>query len=263
MIGSWKGTNLGDSLIGVFGYDQVTLKEQIFNYSVNGLIKKVELDSTLYDYSFGFHNGMLMAVKSEHVEPSRIVYLDTNTYQEVFSFDVIPSVDTFSITRIDRATRAGNKGVLISGWVEDPSTSSYNWWQAQYDPHTGMQITDTILSPNMVIRYVKAKGNAAYAYGSSFFKVGDLAHVITSVPIIKKSEKESFEIYPNPTTNQFSIRAKGEIKRVMLHDILGKEYFQIDETGSIISVQNLDAGMYFVTIIYGDNSIQTQKLIVK
>jgi len=68
-------------------------------------------------------------------------------------------------------------------------------------------------------------------------------------------------IYPNPTSANFSIAMKNELKSVEIYSLEGQKV--MTSTDKNTNVSNLSKGMYLVKIEDKNNAITTQKLIVK
>jgi hypothetical protein len=74
-------------------------------------------------------------------------------------------------------------------------------------------------------------------------------------------EDNSFSIYPNPTSGQFTVELSTDNAEIIVTDILGK---QIIKTQTIHNTKNLqleDNGIYFISITTKQGTI-TRKLIV-
>jgi len=86
---------------------------------------------------------------------------------------------------------------------------------------------------------------------------------------IKQNEfKYSIVMYPNPLTNQsFIISASEKIEHVSLMNQLGQaiysEELEAGQKSVVIKGDFLTSGFYFVTVRFVDNSVYTDKLIVR
>lgn len=72
----------------------------------------------------------------------------------------------------------------------------------------------------------------------------------------------SFEIYPNPTKEQFVVKGIDENSKYQIIDIKGQLVKQGENVKAAISIKNLDSGTYIVRVI-SNNTASTQKLIIK
>lgn len=68
-------------------------------------------------------------------------------------------------------------------------------------------------------------------------------------------------IYPNPTSNNFTIAMENEVKLVEIYSLQGQKV--MTSTGKNNNISNLSKGMYLVRIEDKNNAVTTQKLIVK
>ncbi|MEL6811036.1 MAG: T9SS type A sorting domain-containing protein [Bacteroidota bacterium] len=75
---------------------------------------------------------------------------------------------------------------------------------------------------------------------------------------------QRLKIYPNPVVDGlFYIETSlPDTKRVIIHDLNGKEWKDVDITNEPVDVSILGSGIYFITIIENDN-VDTRKLIVR
>lgn len=75
--------------------------------------------------------------------------------------------------------------------------------------------------------------------------------------------KNTVKTYPNPFTDVLNISDSGNVKSVMITDTVGRLVKTIDNPGSALHLEDLRAGMYFVTLKMKDNSQQTIKVVKK
>ncbi|WP_298392921.1 LamG-like jellyroll fold domain-containing protein [Flavobacterium sp.] len=68
-------------------------------------------------------------------------------------------------------------------------------------------------------------------------------------------------IYPNPTSDNFSIEMENEVKSVEIYSIQGHKV--LTSNTKDMNVSNLSKGMYLVKIEDSNNAVSTQKLIIK
>ncbi len=65
----------------------------------------------------------------------------------------------------------------------------------------------------------------------------------------EENDIENIKIYPNPSTGKFFIKSTtGNIERISILDILGKNVFQLDRSIQQFDISNLQSGMYFLRI---------------
>jgi hypothetical protein len=91
-----------------------------------------------------------------------------------------------------------------------------------------------------------------------------LVEVVGGLGITENTTKNKIKIYPNPTTDKITIALNTEGSyTAALSNIEGKTIFtkDITATNNTISVNNLEAGIYFLTVT-GLNTLYTQKVIL-
>ncbi|MDI3544976.1 MAG: hypothetical protein PWP68_393 [Rikenellaceae bacterium] len=83
---------------------------------------------------------------------------------------------------------------------------------------------------------------------------------------IANFNKEIVNIYPNPASDKVFINTNKDINSIIIYDVLGNKvahYEQVNNNQYIIDVNDLLAQIYIVKIIFVDNSIANQKLIIE
>ena len=74
-----------------------------------------------------------------------------------------------------------------------------------------------------------------------------------------KSLKAS--IYPNPTSNNFTIEMENDVKSIEIYSLQGQKV--LTTTNKNVNVSDLSKGIYLIRIEDVDNAVATQKLIVE
>lgn len=84
----------------------------------------------------------------------------------------------------------------------------------------------------------------------------------TSIVGIKEVHESSFWVYPNPTSEKITIKSSdyaGEVEKVRVFDLLGKEYSvafsRISQTEFILNVSDLSSGYYLIKCITQDGKL--------
>jgi hypothetical protein len=85
-----------------------------------------------------------------------------------------------------------------------------------------------------------------------------LQQLVTGVDGIA-NETQSLSAYPNPCSDVLNIKDVTSNLSYFIHDISGS-LIQSDKTSSIIDVSNLTTGVYFLTLVGGDD-VRTLKFI--
>jgi uncharacterized surface protein with fasciclin (FAS1) repeats len=96
-----------------------------------------------------------------------------------------------------------------------------------------------------------------------------VVHVIDAVLIPKAGvtglnevDNDLFTIYPNPTSNSFSILSDQNISSIKVYSLAGELMFSQDQINDNVDISSLEKGIYFVhTIIDGVES--NQRLVVQ
>ena len=78
------------------------------------------------------------------------------------------------------------------------------------------------------------------------------------------TEKKNLDIYPNPA-NSYVIVEGDDIKEVEIFDMMGRKFIStnVEETSSVISIENLTPGIYVIRSIDVNNNVMIQKFIKK
>jgi hypothetical protein len=93
------------------------------------------------------------------------------------------------------------------------------------------------------------------------FHVDLCAHKVAEDPTTIQSPKRETSIYPNPSTDQIFITSEKDINYVEILDATGKILHS--GTEMLIDISSFPSSIYFVKIVYKDQSIDTEKLIKK
>jgi hypothetical protein len=83
---------------------------------------------------------------------------------------------------------------------------------------------------------------------------------------IDVTDKNAFSVYPNPNTGSFAVYIpNGTVSQLILKDVSGKE-IQIDQVktgmGFELKSANLQAGIYYLSVIYKDGQVVTKPVQV-
>jgi hypothetical protein len=65
----------------------------------------------------------------------------------------------------------------------------------------------------------------------------------------------TLSIYPNPTSNQFSIDTELAISEITLFDLTGKTIMKTKQNTNIVNVTDLTSGIYFIKLIVNERTI--------
>ena len=73
--------------------------------------------------------------------------------------------------------------------------------------------------------------------------------------IIEDSEINNLKLYPNPVNNTLNISSDKKIKKIEIYDAIGRVIYTESNPFSAINVEQLEAGIYSIAIIFDDNII--------
>ncbi|MBB6372187.1 T9SS type A sorting domain-containing protein [Chryseobacterium shigense] len=118
---------------------------------------------------------------------------------------------------------------------------------------------DNQLMPNENIEKIATDGEKLYLsiatknHGSEMYEITDTLPVYLATDDIRKDDKNTnadIQIYPNPVTDYFSVKSKGNyrIETVKIFDASGKLIKNIASINDRINVSDLSSGIYFVRI---------------
>lgn len=91
------------------------------------------------------------------------------------------------------------------------------------------------------------------------------AHQLLSTPTgINQTDKNAFEIFPNPTNGELNIKVDGEIDDVMFSDVLGKLQFaqyNMNQRFATFNLSELPNGIYFLQLKTKDGLYFSKKIV--
>jgi hypothetical protein len=102
---------------------------------------------------------------------------------------------------------------------------------------------------------------------TSIFNISDTTYymakyynpLVTSVEFL---DNQDLQIYPNPTTESFSIKSSVPINKIHLYSIDGKRIKTWQNSNDFYGLDNLTPGLYFIHIMIGESSV-IRTLILK
>ena len=105
--------------------------------------------------------------------------------------------------------------------------------------------------------------------GNSTYSGITLSACADGIGINNESTENSFSIYPNPTSNAFTINktgfAEGQQLTLEMYNVIGERVFQysIIDSKSTIKISQLKTGIYFIRLIDGDSNVVYTQRVVK
>jgi hypothetical protein len=77
---------------------------------------------------------------------------------------------------------------------------------------------------------------------------------------INSAVKNTFSIYPNPTSSQINIDTIGEINSIEIHNLLGQKVLQSSSNNKTLEVSSLNSGVYLISVTV-DNETTTKRFL--
>ncbi|MGB6269796.1 MAG: T9SS type A sorting domain-containing protein, partial [Olleya sp.] len=177
-------------------------------------------------------------------------------------FNGAQDISTMDFLHLDIWTNDTNPNVyVISSGAEiaHPITSQPGTWQSVEIPIAG--ITGDLTS---AIQFKFDGGSGARLMMNVDNKIYiDNLYFYKGVPLSTDDfNTVDFSIYPNPTKNNWNVKATQLVNTVEVYDVLGKSVLvkDINSTEFVIETTNLNAGLYFAKL-NSDNGSKTIKLI--
>ena len=94
--------------------------------------------------------------------------------------------------------------------------------------------------------------------GSGFYTSLADCNADCSTTNINETEINNFKIYPNPVNNTLNIKTDKKIKRIEIYDVIGKIVLSENNPENSIDVEQLESGLYSISIIFENNRIVKQ-----
>lgn len=161
-----------------------------------------------------------------------------------------PSPDTNNWTVTSNTIAAGTRTVV--------ATRAFN---------TGSSGDYTFVYADTTIDFAFAKmGSASFSlayHGAANRGYQIDVPISTSLGVGEVEAAKKVAIYPNPSSNQFSIRTADDIKSVVIYDATGKLAARFANRKEMLDISTLQSGLYFVEIETSNNEISIERLVKK
>ncbi len=171
--------------------------------------------------------------------------------------------------------QAGDKGVIIielwknaydtasligRGYMEFPNTTAT--WTSFAIP-INYNNTNTPDSMNIVIGSSDLLHQANIKENSVFY-VDNLSFV-TNASVVTPLKSSNFNLYPNPAKNQVNVDIQQDNTEIIFLDLLGKSVskYELSKGNNIISLKDMNSGLYFYKIISSKQTLFSGKIVVK
>lgn len=143
----------------------------------------------------------------------------------------------------------------IDGSMQERWSGEIDWQYVSYEVPAGVHVFEW--------RYDKSPNVVG---GQDRCWVDDIVFPSNSLVLDVESftEKKNLDIYPNPA-NSYVIVEGDDIKEVEIFDMMGRKFIStnVEETSSVISIENLTPGIYVIRSIDVNNNVMIQKFIKK
>lgn len=121
--------------------------------------------------------------------------------------------------------------------------------------------TQLLLTPGSTINKVAFAKNYMVAVGGTGFYVVDFVTTNLSTNDSTIKRENMMKIYPNPTSSILFFEGKDQVKNIIVFDISGKIFKNIENSKSnTIDISDLAKGIYFIKII-SENTTYVKKVI--
>lgn len=204
-------------------------------------------DSELYDVLF----YETASIKDAEMFTSGIQVFDLDVYTEAaIGTQIILQLENNSIATSDNFPLGRHSRYVAY------TTSQSSWQRLSFE---FIDRLDTIVGPSEVNNLVFLFGSNSYTdhifYFDNFDIYGDYISDVEN-PI----SMDASALYPNPVHKYFTIKSENEILELVLYDISGNFVKRFEESISV-DVEDLDAGLYFIDILYVNKAHEIKKII--
>jgi len=215
---------------------------------------------------YDFNNSYSSSFEDIHVYPARNTYtiqLNTNNYgyQNSYTLEDVDGNLLFERDNCENNTTYNDEFQWSAGCyklkIEDSGDNGLEFW---HQPNQGVGSFKILNSDGAALYTFDPDfgGSASFEFGiGNITKIDDLVNPFLCV------------IYPNPTSDILNINVNGNgnntVKARLANSVgrvlIEKEWFSIEkETDNNIDMKNLPAGVYLLTIQYGNHS-RTEKVV--
>ena len=191
------------------------------------------------------------------------------TYEETFYFENVGvqqpvTYECINYSCIDPGTGVGSYATLSACQTNCTAPVSYDCdWSSSncYDPGDGdgyyTTYADCMLdcTPQPTWDCVGPGNCQDPGNGSGSFWSLQNCQAICLSTSIGNTELSNLKLYPNPVNNTLNVSSEKKIKKIEIYDALGRIIYTENNPSSTISVEQFEAGLYSIAIIFDDNRI--------
>lgn len=118
-----------------------------------------------------------------------------------------------------------------------------------------------MLSMQDEVNYYKALMFASSDNANSS-KMPVLNITYSTVGLKKHELQNTLQLFPNPSIDYFHVTSHELIKKVVIHNGMGQKSLEkeINSTSTFVG-QDLESGIYFISVYFSDNSVATKRII--
>ena len=191
----------------------------------------------------------------------------TNDYGETSSLTKTDYISVGTVPTADFEADATNPAVGQEVNFTDLSTGGVTEWYWEFEG--GSPASSTFQNPTAIVYNAVGVYDVSLTVSNDYGSNTMLKENYMDVHPIGINEliaDDIIRIYPNPTTGILNIENRGENPlNLVVYSYYGQVVFEIEMTAGTesINLSYLDAGMYFVRYISGNQQLKTIKLIIK
>lgn len=184
-------------------------------------------------------------------------YIQENGVVEVVDEDVVESISlslipTYTVTFTVTSSQGNVEGANINFADNDYTTNS-----------EGVAIANEIYSGTY--NYIITKDSYHDRTGSVKVTDADVALNVSFTPVsVFGLNSEGFKLYPNPFTNNITIKGLQDVANIVISNIIGQKILDVSVGKSEtieLNTSKFDRGVHLITLYYIDGTRITQKIV--
>jgi len=179
---------------------------------------------------------------------SGTAFSNSNGNDDIFILKLTASGNYVWHQKIGGTTWDSGKSIFVDN-LDNIYTTGFFKFTADFDPGTAVSNLTTSNAGNGDVFILKQSQRT------------------TAVSILDNSMADGMKVYPNPFTTQTNIVFKNEQNNVNIRiiDLVGHEVKSMKFSGRQLTLDNgdLNRGIYFVQVNFGDNRIESRKIVLQ
>ncbi len=133
--------------------------------------------------------------------------------------------------------------------------------------YTGTNSPGTVTSTatNLTLRFKSDNATTTFGFKAIKSCVAPTNTVVITQLQYNSAIENFVNVYPNPSSNQFSVSSDKLIKQVVLYDYSGKlvKEISVNSENALVPVKELGNGIYFLKLFLVDDTIRNRKIVVQ